>query len=152
MDVKATYEEGHLLVAAVRILKHRHQGRPPTVEEAAVTAGLSKEWAGVLAGALEREGILVALKGPFETRLDVGDHLALEKLPRGQAGPGVDEELKEFSARKRREEETLRNLFATGDALRKQEKKLDRLADDLKKFKSKKPGSSSLFGDPPEED
>ena len=49
----------------------------------------------------------------------------------------MDEELREFSARKKQEEETLRNLFTSGDALKKQEKKIDRLTDDLKRFKDR---------------
>ena len=39
MELQATYHEGHLIVAAIRILKHRHGGRPPTVEEVAEELG-----------------------------------------------------------------------------------------------------------------
>ncbi len=137
MEVRAGYQEAHLVVAAVRVLAHRAEGRPPTVVEVAELLGLSREWVGVLAASLEREGILRALTGPYESRLEVKDHLALEKLPRGEASAGVDEELREFSARKKQEEETLRSLFSSGDALKKQEQKIDKLADDLKRFQEK---------------
>jgi len=137
------------MVAAIRVLAHRAEGRPPTVDEVAGMIGISREWAGVLAASLEREGVLRALTGPFETRLEIRDHLALEKLPRGETSAGVDEELREFSARKKQEEETLRNLFSSGDALRKRDDEMNRMADNLKHFKGRSRKSSPLFKDEP---
>ncbi len=152
MEVRAGYNEGHLLVAAVRVLTARNQGRPPTVEEAADLVGVSREWAGVLAASLEREGIVRMLKGPFESRVEIRDHLALEKLPRGETAAGVDEELRRFSAQKKKEEETLRDLFSSGSALKKQEERLDKLADGLVQFKRKRTGPNPLFPGGSEDD
>jgi hypothetical protein len=152
MELQATYHEGHLIVAAIRVLKHRHGGRPPTVEEVAEQLALSREWIGVVAAALARAGVLDELTGPFETRIDIRDHLALEDLPRADATAGVDEELREFSAKKREEEEGLRKLFASGDALKKQQSKMGKLADDLKRYKPKGPTATPLFKDAPPED
>ncbi len=152
MDLQATYHEGHLIVAAIRVLKHRQGGRPPTVEEVAGHVGLSREWIGVMAAALARAGVLDELTGPFETRIDIRDHLVLETLPRADATAGVDEELREFSAKKREEEEGLRKLFASGEALKKQESKMGRLADDLKRYKPKGPTATPLFKDAPPQD
>jgi hypothetical protein len=149
MDVRASYTEGHLLVAAVRVLTHQGSGKPPTVEEVARLLAQSREWTGVLVAALEREGVIRSLRGPFETRLEVKDHTALENLPRDDSAAGVDEELREFSARKREEEEHLKNLFSSGSALDKQKKKMGQLADDLKKYKPRDPKPSSLFKAPP---
>jgi DNA-binding Lrp family transcriptional regulator len=151
MEVRAGYREAHLMVAAIRVLAHQADGRPPTVEEVAESLGLSREWAGVLAASLEREGILRALTGPFETRLEIRDHLALEKLPRGETSAGVDEELREFSAKKKEEEETLHNLFSSGDALKKREEQMGKMADNLKRFKGKASKSSPLFKEDPAE-
>ena len=152
MDVRASYHDGHLLVAAVRVLTHQASGRPPTVEDVAALLGQSREWTGVLAAALERDGIVRSLTGPFETRLEIKDHGALEDLPREDSSAGVDEELREFSARKRQEEEQLRNLFSSGSALEKRKKEMSRLADELKGFKPRAPKPSRLFKDPPAED
>jgi len=151
MDVKASYEEGHLFVAAVRVLEHRHAGRPPTVEEIAELLSVSVEWAGVLVSSLERAGVVHALTGPFETRVEVKDYLELENLPRADSTTGVDEELKEFAAEKRKEEEKLGNLFSSGDPLKKQKEKMGKMADQLKGWKPKGPKSSPLFEDPPSE-
>ena len=152
MDVQANYDDGHLVVAAVRVLKHRASGRPPTVEEIAELLRQSREWTGVLVSALERAGVVRVLSGPFETRVEVRDHRALESLPREDTTAGVDEELREFSAQKKKEEEALRNLFASGKALEKQRKKLEELGKDLKSYKPRPPKGPSLFRDsPPDE-
>jgi DNA-binding MarR family transcriptional regulator len=148
MKVQCSFAEGHLVVAAIRVLAHRHEGRPPTVEEIAELTGISKEWAGVLVASLEQSGIVRSLPGPFETRVEVREYLALEKLPRENSAARVDDELREFAQKKKAEEEKLRDLFATGDALNKQQKKLSKLEEDLKGWKPRKPPSSPLFRDP----
>jgi hypothetical protein len=152
MEARVSYEEGHLVVAAVRVLSHQQSGRPPTVEEISQLLGISREWAGVLVSGLERAKVVRTLTGPFETRVEVSRHQNLEDLPRGDSTAGVDEELKEFEAQKRKEEEKLRKLFSTGEALKDQKKKLGDLADELKRYKPKPPKSSSLFRDPPTKD
>ena len=151
MNVDPGYREGHLIVAAVRVLEHR-DGRPPTIEEIGKSLGTSNEWAGVLVRALEGKGIVRLVRGPFETRVEIKDHLLLESLSREESTARVDEELREFSARKKREEETLRNLFASGDALRKQEERIDKIAEGLKGFKPREPKPNPLFKDPPKKD
>jgi len=150
MEVRAGYEEGHLVVAAIRVLAHRQEGRPPTVEEIALLLKLSREWVGVLVNALEREGAVRALTGPFETRVEIADASRLEDLPRGASSAGVDEELKEFAARKREEEEKLSKLFG-GASASKQREKLDRLADQFKGYKPKPPKSAPFMKDPSED-
>ena len=153
MEVKAGYEEGHLVVAAIRVLSHQHSGKPPTVEEISKLLQISYEWCGVLVAALDRAGAVLCLTGPFETRVEVLDHTALEDLPRADSAATVDQELKEFSAKKDEEEEKLRGLFASGDALKKQETKMGKMAEDLKRFKPKASKASPLFKDPsPDQD
>jgi hypothetical protein len=149
MEARASYEEGHLVVAAVRVLSHRAAGRPPTVEEIAEMLSLSREWAGVLVAALERADVVRTVTGPFETRVEIHRHQNLENLPRKDSTAGVDEEMKEFAARRRQEEEKLKNLFSTGKARKDQQKKMGDLADELKRYKPKAPKSSPLFKDPP---
>ncbi len=150
MDLKASYEEGHLTVAAIRVLSHRHEGRPPSEDEIADLLKISREWVGVLVRALEEAGVVRALTGPFETRVEVLDHRKLEDLPRKDTQAGVDEELREFSARKRKEEEKLQKLFGS-DMLKKQDEKMDKLADQLMGFKPKPPKSAPFFKESPED-
>jgi hypothetical protein len=151
MEIHAGYSEGHLVVAAIRVLAHRQAGRPPTEDEIAQLLGLSREWVGVLVSALEKAGIVSVLTGPFEARVEVADHTALEKLPRQAASGGVEEELKEFAARKKQEEERLRHLFGEA-ALKKEKDRMSKLADDFKGYKPKPPKASGLFREPGEED
>jgi hypothetical protein len=152
MDVRAGYDEGHLIVAAIRVLAHRQAGRPPTEDEVAQLVGVSREWVGVLVSALERAGAVRVLTGPFESRVEIADHLALEKLPRQAAGAGVEEELKEFAAKKREEEEKLRTLFTGDAALKKQKERMSDLSDRLKTHKPKPPKGGALFRDPADDD
>ena len=109
--------------------------------------GISREWTGVLVSALEKAGAIRALTGPFETRVEVLDHLKLEELPKKQDGHGVDDEIKEFTAKKKAEEEQLKNLFSSGDALRKEKEKMGKLADELQGFKDRTKKPNPLFPD-----
>ncbi len=149
MEVKVSYREGHLVVAATRVAAHRQSGRPPTEDEIAEVCGLSREWVGVLVSQLDRLGVLRLLTGPFETRVEIVDHLALEKLPHAESTTGVEDELKEFAAKKREEDEKLRQIF-TGENLRKrEEEKMGKLADDFRTFKPKPPKSAPFMKDEP---
>ena len=86
MEFIPGYEESHLLVAAVRVLAHR-EGRSPTPAEVAAFIQFVPEKVNILVHELRKRGILKALEGPFEMRLDPGDPTLLESLPRGGGGP-----------------------------------------------------------------
>jgi len=138
------------VVAAIRVLSHRQSGRPPTEDEIAQLVGVSREWVGVLVRGLEAAGAVRVLTGPFEARVEILDHLALEKLPKAESTGGVEEDLKEFAEKKKKEEEKLRGLF-TGEAFSKQEKeRMGKLADDFKTWKPKPPKSAPFMKDDPE--
>jgi DNA-directed RNA polymerase specialized sigma subunit len=149
MEVKVSYREGHLVVAAVRVAAHRQEGRPPTEDEIAAVCGLSREWVGVLVSELERLGVLQLLTGPFETRVEIADHLALEKLPHTESSSGVEDELKEFAAKKREEDEKLRQIFTGENLRRREEEKMGKLADDFRTWKPKPPKSAPFIKDDP---
>jgi len=147
MEVKVSYREGHLVVAALRVASHRQNGRPPTEDEIAEVCGLSREWVGVLVSQLDRMGVLRLLTGPFETRVEIADHLALEKLPQTESMSGVEDDLKEFAAKKREEDEKLRRIFSGDDLMRKEKEKMGKLADEFKTFKPKPPKSAPFMKD-----
>jgi len=149
MEVKVSYREGHLVVAAIRVAAHRQSGRPPTEDEIAAVSGLSREWVGVLVSQLGRLGVVQLLTGPFETRVEILDHLALEKLPHTESKSDVEDELKEFAAKKREEDEKLRQIFTGENLRRREEEKLDKLADDFRTFKPKPPKSAPFMKDEP---
>jgi hypothetical protein len=59
----------------------------------------------------------------------------------------VDEELRQFAAKKKEEEAQLKNLFSSGQALKDRDKKIDDIADAFKSYKPKAPKKSGLFKD-----
>lgn len=128
------YEESHLYVAAVRVIAHR-SGRPPTVEEVAEILDLSKESAYHLARSLAKKRILRILENPFETHLEVADHVALESLPREEKGPGIAEDLEEFSEKKKKEFDQMGDFFKTGGVDKTKEKKLSKMEEEFRKFR-----------------
>ncbi|MFH1278113.1 MAG: hypothetical protein ABIK65_07020 [Candidatus Eisenbacteria bacterium] len=128
------YEESHLYVAGVRVLAHTHH-RPPTVEEVADLIDLSKEAAYHLARALAGKHILRMIENPFETHLEIADHRALESLPREETGPGIAEDLEEFTEKKKKEHDKLGDFFKTGGMEKTKEKKLSKIEEEFKKFR-----------------
>jgi len=129
-----SHEEGHLFVAAVRLLQHVHN-RPPTVEEIGEMLFLSPEIAHHRARGLEEKGIVRIVANPFETLVEIADYLALEDLPREEAGPGFGEDLTEFEEKKRKEQEKLKSLFSSGEPDRKKQGRIDKLEEEFRKFR-----------------
>jgi len=143
---QATYEEAHLVVAAVRVLEHREH-HPPTVEDVASLLGIAREWAGVLVAAMEKAGIVAVVESAFTARVEVRDHLALEQLPRAGEAPSLRDEMAEFAEKQRTEQEKLGKLFQ-GKASGKPADRPGDLAEELKRFRAKRPRAADFFEDP----
>ncbi len=97
MNSKSLYVEGHLFVAAVRILEHRHQA-PPSLKQLSEILGFSSEQTGLISRRLEQQGIIELVESAYGDRWAVADHLKLEKLPRESETSQLDNELKKFRA------------------------------------------------------
>lgn len=128
------YDDGHLLVAAVRVLTHR-EGRPPSVEEAAALVGLSPEVVHHLVRRLEAGGIARAVETPFEARIVIEDHTLLEQLPRDETGPSVASEFESFRERQQQKQEELEKLFEPGALKKKRQEKSSSLEKQFKAFR-----------------
>ena len=102
MTAKPAYEDGHLVVGAVRVLTHR-AAKPPTPEDVAHLLGIAPDFARNLVRALGEEGILRVVENPFEIRVEIGDYLKLEDLPRESDAPSIQNELDDFMKRKKKE-------------------------------------------------
>ena len=74
------YQEGHLMVAAIRVLTHR-DGTPPAVESASELVHLAREQGYRICNKLNELGIIRILEGPFGTKLDILEHALLEDIP-----------------------------------------------------------------------
>lgn len=97
MESKSLYAEGHLLVAAIRILEHQ-LGAPPALAQIAGTLGISKEQTGLVIRRLHDAGVVAQVEGAFDDRWVVADHLKLEALPRDVEATQLDSALKKFQA------------------------------------------------------
>jgi hypothetical protein len=97
MEGKNQYQEGHLVVAAIRILEHIH-GAPPALDQVAAMLKFSPEQTGWLARRLQEAGIIRVVESAFGDRWGVEDHLKLEELPRTAESSQMDQALKQFKA------------------------------------------------------
>jgi hypothetical protein len=129
------YDDGHLLVAAVRLLMHRN-GRPPTVEECAGLAGFSVELTHALVRRLEEYGAVRAVETPFEARVVIEDHTALEAIPRDATGPSVASEFESFRDRQKEKQKELDKLFGEGSLEKKKKERVSSLEEQFKKFRA----------------
>jgi hypothetical protein len=136
MAHKPCYEDGHLIVAAVRVLSN-NADKPPTPEDIAGLLGLAPDFVRNLVIALGDEGILKVVENPFEIRTEVKDHIKLEDLPREAQGPSIQDELDEFVKKKKKEVEDTEKMFTLDEIEKKKQAKLSKLDDEMKKMKGK---------------
>lgn len=124
------YNEGHVFVAAIRILQHQ-QGVPPSLEEVCAMLEITSESGHTICRSLKKVGIVETLEDPYTIKLLVADHLALEKLPRQEnKETSLAKELEKFQAEKRDKEKEFEEIQAELD-----QKKQDKLAEIERKFK-----------------
>lgn len=136
MAHRPSYEDGHLVVAAVRVLSHQTD-KPPTAESIADLLGLAPDFARNLVVALGEEGVLKVVETPFEIRVEVKDHAKLEDLPKQSQGPSIQDELEAFTKRKQKEVEDTRKMFTIEEMEKKKREKLSKLDQEMKKMKGK---------------
>jgi hypothetical protein len=136
MAHKACYEDGHLIVAAVRVLSH-NSDKPPTPEDIAELLGLAPDFVRNLVIALGDVGILKVVENPFEIRTEVKDHIKLEELPREAQGPSIQDELDEFVKKKKKEVEETEKMFTLDEMDKKKQEKMSRLDEEMKRMKGK---------------
>ncbi len=99
MEGKNQYQEGHLFIAAVRVLEYCH-GAPPTLGQIAEMLKFSVEQTGWISRRLHEAGIIKMVESAFGDRWGIDDHLKLEELPREMESSQMDEALKQFKAEK----------------------------------------------------
>jgi len=97
MEAKNLYNEGHLFVAAIRILERRH-GAPPALEQIAELLRISTEQTGLISRRLRDTGIVDQVEGAFDDRWVIANHLKLEELPRDIEVTELDNALKKFQS------------------------------------------------------
>ena len=98
-ESKNPYREGHLFVAAIRILEHRNSA-PPDLDQIAGLIGFSTEQAGLISRRLQQAGIIRIVEGAFGTRWGIENHHKLEDLPQSVEVSQMDQALKQFKREK----------------------------------------------------
>ena len=135
--INLTRNEAHVLLAGIRVLGHLN-GRSPTPEELAELLQQSGSSVRLQLAFLEDRGVVALVKSAFETHAEIRDHLAVEELP-AEGGPAISEDLRAFDRRKEEEAEKMSRLFDSGEHQEAQKKKMDRMGNELKDFRKKKP-------------
>ncbi len=138
MAVKPSYEDGHLILAAVRVLSHQ-AAKPPTPEDIAELLGLAPDFARNLVITLGDQGILRVVENPFEIRAEVGDYLKLEDLPKETEGPSIQDELDEFVEHKKKVAKDTENMLSMDEIEKKKKEQMSRLEDEMRKMKGEGP-------------
>jgi hypothetical protein len=136
--VKPSYEDAHLVVAAVRILSHRCK-KPPLPEDVANLLGMPADFVRSLMISLKDIGILKLVETPFEIRAEIADHLKIEELPREAEAPTIKDELEEFVKKRKQQIEETEKMLDLKEIEKKKKEKLSKLEDEIKKFKGKRP-------------
>jgi hypothetical protein len=126
------YTTAHLFISAVRVLDHQN-GAPPSLEAVCSLLDYSDEKGSYLLNRLKDHGIVDTVKSGFNDRLVVGDHLAIEKLPRDLEESRLEQELKKFKQGKDVMQDKVASIKAQHD-----QKKQDLFAEIERKMKQKK--------------
>ena len=147
MDFVPSRDQGHLIVAAIRVETHR-RNKPPTPEEVAELLGFSREIVLHLIRGLEARGILRSIESPFDVRIDIADYALVEALPVESQGPDMGREIEDFHKRSEDRQKRIEQMLRDGDPERLNREKVSRMEEEFRRFRKKKP-PGSLFRDPP---
>ena len=146
MEFVPSRAQGHLIVAAVRVLSHQRK-RPPTAEEIAELLGLSREIALHILRGLEARRIVHSIETPFEVRYDIEDHVAIDALPIDATGPDLGREIGDFHKKTEDRQKEIERMMRDADPDRAAREKAAKIEEEFRRFRGRK-SSASPFRDP----
>ncbi len=143
MAKSSEYTDGHLAVAAIRILEHRNRILPRE-EDVAELLGWHIDHTRVILRGLRDRKIIEEIRSAHDLRLKVGQHLDLEELDRDEEDADlIRREMAEFQAKIEAEQSALDELFqASQPPEHEQKTKLQR---EYERYRGHKPPNP--FGD-----
>jgi hypothetical protein len=141
---EVTQQEAHLVVAAIRVLRHLHE-RAPRPEEVAEFLKVPPAILRMQLAALTEADIVQTVTSAFDNQVEVKDHLAIEKLEVASREGDLTDDLADFDRRKQEEAAKMERLFAEGEHRKKQADRLGKMDKELQDFSKKKPRNP--FGD-----
>lgn len=146
MEFVPARDQAHLIAAAIRVLLHRHN-RPPTPEEISDILSLSREIVLHIVRGMEARGILRSIETPFEIRIDIDDHLGIEKLPLESKGPDMGREIEDFHRRSEDRQKRIERMMRENDPEAETRRKVSEIEAEFRRFKKKKGGDSPFRED-----
>ena len=112
------YEETQILMAGVRLFKHR-ENRLPSLKELAEFTHFSFESVHHLANRLEKIGALERIRGAFDDRICLKDPLKAEALRDAQDSPDIGNDVKQWKEEREGRLKEVEEKFS-GDAARQE--------------------------------
>lgn len=140
---KLTRNEAQVILAGIRVLSHLREF-PPTPDELADLLEKPPTLIQIQLMSLKDMGAVAMVQSAYQTHVEIRDYLKVEELDE-EAGPEITEELRAFDERKKAEAEKMAHLFDSGDGEKKREEKHQKMDEELRDFKKKKP--INPFGD-----
>ena len=103
MENAELYANGHLIVAAIRLLQHQRKSSP-TMEDICQLLAFSLEKGYLICKKIIEMKVIESIKGPFGIRLTIKDHLLLENIPKTETS---DNKSRPFKLNRHRNKKTL---------------------------------------------
>jgi DNA-binding Lrp family transcriptional regulator len=119
MDKSSPYHIAHLVTASARLLDHK-KGTPPTVKEIAEDLSFSPEQTQDMVNRLAKMGVLKIVQSASTDRIFVGDPALMEELPKEKQGPGMEQEIEKFAAKRKAELERIQKIAGSEKERKKQ--------------------------------
>jgi DNA-directed RNA polymerase specialized sigma subunit len=137
MEFTPSRAQGHLIVAAIRVLQHLRM-RPPTPEEISEHLNLSREVVLHILRGLEGRRAVRFLQSPFEVRVDIVDHEVLDALPLDATGPDMGREIQDFHKKTEDRQKQIEKMMREADPEERTREKTSKMEEEFRRFKNRK--------------
>lgn len=147
MEFTPSRAQGHLIVAAIRVLQHL-RNRPPTPEEIADLLKISREVVLHILRGLESRRAVRFLQSPFEVRVDIVDHEVLDALPLDATGPDMGREIEDFHKKTEDRQRKIEKMMREADPGERMREKTSKMEEEFRRFRNRK--SHTPFDEEPD--
>lgn len=130
--------EGHLVVAAIRILQHR-EGQSPAPEAVAELLDWPAATVRMHLATLQDLGAVQLVESAFAIHVELRDSTRVEELPAEETSGELSHDLADFDRRKQEEAERMARLFAEKDHEKRRGARHGAMEKGLEEFRKRKP-------------
>ncbi len=125
------YEQGHLIVAAVRLFTYKKR-EMPTAEDISDLTGFPLEVTFHLCNQLLRLGALKLVTGAFKDRYCLSEHLKIEELPKVVDREEMVREIEKFRAKRVDRQKKIEEMFDKKEFEQEREEQLRKIEEKFK--------------------